>query len=344
MQAFAFLAYLVVVAALSVAVTKQVLYWLRRKAILDRPNERSSHTLPTPRGGGLAILALVLPLWIVIGIVYPGVTSPLFTVATGAAVLAYVSWLDDRRDVSPLMRLAVQMGVVAATLTFAFPAESLTGGLLPVAVERVVLFFAWMWFLNLYNFMDGIDGLSGVETVAIAMGCAGVALLHFEGEEWMVWIGMTLAAATVGFLRYNWNPAKLFMGDVGSVSLGFLLGFLLLRLAFMGYWTAALILPLYYLVDATWTLLHRLSRRQRVWQPHREHFYQKAVQRGWSHATVTAAIGITDATLLVLALVSVNATVFLQQVAVLGAAAVVVAVLLAWLAYAQPRPALRSRP
>lgn len=346
MQAAGFFAYILAVALLSLPLTRHVLYWLRRKAILDRPNDRSSHTVPTPRGGGIAILALVLPLWFVIAALYPDMAPTLFAVGTGAAVLAYISWLDDRRDLTPLMRLAVQMGVVAAALTFCFPGErSITQGLVPLVLERVVLFFAWVWFMNLYNFMDGIDGLSGVQTCALALGCGAVAMLQlFEIDQWMPWVSVTVMAACIGFLRYNWAPAKLFMGDVGSVPLGFLMGYLLIELALQGCWPAAVILPLYYLVDATWTLLRRLARRQKIWQPHREHFYQRAVQRGWSHGAVTAAIGITDLTLVVLAVVSVNAVYFLQQIAVVAAAGVAVGVLLFWLSNAQPRRLPADRP
>jgi len=139
-------------------------------------------------------------------------------------------------------------------------------------------------------------------------------------------LGLTLAAAALGFLVWNWPPAKIFLGDVGSVPLGFLLGWLLLKLAAGGDWAAALILPLYYLADATITLARRAIRGERVWRAHRQHYYQRAVQGGRSHARVSAGIGATNLMLVALAVLSLT-----QPWIALGLAGLVTALLLGWL-------------
>ena len=153
--------------------------------------------------------------------------------------------------------------------------------------------------------MDGIDGISGVETAGIGIGVAALAAAastsHSNGL-----FGLTVAASAIGFLHWNWHPAKVFLGDVGSVPLGFVLGWLLLRLTGEGLWAAAIILPLYYFLDATITLLHRTVKREKIWEAHRGHFYQRAVQRGLSHGTVSSAVALNNVVLIGLALYSVR--------------------------------------
>jgi UDP-N-acetylmuramyl pentapeptide phosphotransferase/UDP-N-acetylglucosamine-1-phosphate transferase len=156
-----------------------------------------------------------------------------------------------------------------------------------------------LWFVNAFNFMDGIDGIAGAEAMAIGCGIALLALFHLDvvglGSGML---GAAVAGAALGFLAWNWQPAKLFMGDVGSVPLGYLLGWLLLNLAAAGYWVSALILPLYFLADASWTLLRRLVHGEKVWQAHREHFYQHAVQAGRSHQAVVLRVLVADLVLI----------------------------------------------
>jgi UDP-N-acetylmuramyl pentapeptide phosphotransferase/UDP-N-acetylglucosamine-1-phosphate transferase len=160
-----------------------------------------------------------------------------------------------------------------------------------------------VWFVNLYNFMDGIDGITGVETVCVA---GGVALTEgFSGSVGATILPLTLVAAALGFLRWNWHPARIFLGDVGSVPLGFLLGFLLLGLAAQGAWAPALILPLYYLVDATLTLGRRVLRGAPFWKAHREHFYQRALAPDGNHAAVTRLILIGNLILIPLAVAGI---------------------------------------
>ena len=274
------------VAGLTWLATRSVLALLVRRAILDRPNERSSHDAPTPRGGGIAVVAVLVPAWIAAALL-SGAMVP-WPALGGALLLAAVSWCDDVRSLGILWRLGAQILAVAAGLA------SLDGlvfrGILPGWLDTLAAGFLWLWFVNLYNFMDGIDGITAVETASIGGGVALVALGAAVGPAGAAAWGIALAAAVLGFLPWNWQRAKLFLGDVGSVPLGYLAGWLLLSLAAAGAWKAALILPLYYLADATITLLRRLRRGEKVWRAHREHYYQRAVQGGMSHASVVKAV------------------------------------------------------
>ena len=281
--------------------TGQVLKFLQRRAILDHPNERSSHARPTPRGGGLAVVASVIVVWSAGALLLaeePGVA----VVVLAALPLAAVSWLDDLRGLPVAVRFAAQAVAVAAGV--ATLPGLLFQGLLPPALDHVLVGLGWLWFVNLFNFMDGIDGISGVEAAAVGGGIGIVALVTGWRPD-MAFHGLTLAAAAIGFLRWNWHPARIFLGDVGSVPLGYLLGWLLLTAATAGYWVPALLLPLYYLADATLTLLLRLARRERVWHAHRSHFYQGAARAKGSHAAVAGAVLAADLGLMALAVAAV---------------------------------------
>ena len=323
-------------AALAVGAVRTVLL---RHAVLDHPNERSSHSVPTPRGGGIGLLAIALPAWVAVGLSVPAsLAGPAITgwaVAAGALFLALVSWIDDLRSLGAAIRLIVQF-VAAAALVLFLPGPVFQG-LLPFHADAVAAAILWVWFVNLYNFMDGIDGIAAVETIAIGLGLALVGLTTVPQVADHLQAGI-VAAAALGFLAWNRPPAKIFLGDVGSVPLGYLLGWLLLGLAATGQWQAALILPLYYLADATLTLARRAVRREKIWRAHREHFYQQATQAGRSHAAVAGAIAGVNALLVGLALAAAHAGSkgpggWLS----LAAAVLLVAALLFWLARA-PRP------
>ena len=270
---------------------------LRRAAVLDRPNQRSLHEKPTPRGGGVAVIGAVLGtwLWLIAADIVP---RPVDAVMIGAVLLAAVSWVDDLRGLSPAVRLAAQLAAVALGLLALAPAGTVFQGWLPSALDTAAAALLWIWFVNLFNFMDGSDGLAGSEAAAIGIGLALFAMFGAGEDRALTTLAAAIAAAAIGFLVWNWAPARIFLCDVGSVPLGYLLGFLLLAVAARGHWRIALILPLYFLADATITLLRRLARGEPVWRPHRQHFYQRAVQRGLGHAAVARRVIAADAVLI----------------------------------------------
>jgi UDP-N-acetylmuramyl pentapeptide phosphotransferase/UDP-N-acetylglucosamine-1-phosphate transferase len=303
--------------------TRAVLAWLHRREILDHPNERSSHKAPTPRGGGLAVTPAVLLAWLA-----AAEAGWVWVAVLGAALLMLTSWADDRHDLPPGPRLLAHAGVVAGALMVMAPEQLVFQGWLPLWADRMVAGLGWLWFVNLYNFMDGIDGITGVETTAIGGGAALVAVL--SGVAGVVPLGLACAAAALGFLVWNWHPARIFLGDVGSVPLGFLLGGLLVQLAANGQLAAALILPAYYLADATITLGRRAVRGEKVWRPHRQHFYQRALAGADGHDKVVLAILAADAVLVALAALAALGHDLGASVAAVATVAILLGVLARW--------------
>ncbi|HEY1722199.1 MAG TPA: glycosyltransferase family 4 protein [Magnetospirillaceae bacterium] len=310
--------------------TYTVLAWLRRRAILDHPNERSSHRIPTPRGAGLAVVPVILIIWALLAAIGEA-PSGVWMAGLIALALMLVSWIDDRRGLPPAVRLTAHIAAAVVGI-MAFPANALIfQGLLPPAIDHVVAAIVWIWFINLYNFMDGIDGITAVETAAIGVGVAAIAAIQ-SGTDLSA--ALTIVAAGFGFLIWNWHPARIFLGDSGSVPLGFLLGWLLLSLAARGAWAAAMILPAYYLADATITLIARAAAGEAVWKAHRRHFYQIALRGGASHTAVVLRIAFANLLLILLALVSKEQ----PWLAVAGAGVVVAALLGELLRMSRVRP------
>jgi len=313
-------------AILSVLATGLVLGYLRRRQILDRPNERSSHTLPTPRGGGLGVVPAVLLCWAWLAL-GPGPIGYWAWGSIAAALLLMIaSWIDDRHSLPSAPRFLGQFVVVAGTLAL-LPADALVfQGWLPFAADRVVAAIAWVWFVNVFNFMDGIDGITGVEAGALGIGIALVSIIG-ESSPDLAPFALAVAGAGLGFLVWNWHPAKLFLGDVGSVPLGFLLGGLLLRLAMGGQLAAALILPAYYVADATLTIILRIVRGEPFLRPHRQHFYQRAALGRHRHDQVALAVLVGNLALIACALLAAQGRVAEGA----GAAFLVVAAMLTML-------------
>ncbi len=307
--------------------TRALIPLLRRAAVLDHPNERSLHAAPTPRGGGIALVGAILFAWLALIVAGP-VATRLLAVLFGAALLVAISWIDDLRGLSPATRLLAQLVAVGLGMLAVMPAGPVFQGWLMPGLDTVAAALLWLWFVNLFNFMDGIDGLAGSEAAAIGIGLVLFASLGAGWDPGLAALAATSAAAALGFLVWNWAPARIFLGDVGSVPLGYLLGFLLLDVAARGGWKIALILPLYFLADATLTLSRRLARAEPVWQAHRQHFYQRAVQRGLGHGDVVRRVIAADLALIAFGWASENG----WGIAALAAAAAVVAALLANLA------------
>ncbi len=307
--------------AASLAATRGVLAIVQRRAILDLPNERSSHTVPTPKGGGIAIVGILIPVWY--WLAAPAGGQAALVLSAAAFGLALLSWIDDLKEIQAGWRLLGQ--AVAVSLVFALtPPPLLFGSALPPSVDMLVTGVLWLWFINVYNFMDGIDGLAATQTITIG---AGITLLAaIAGLGWVFAAqGLAAAAAGLGFLWWNRPPARIFMGDVGSVTLGFLLGWLLLEVARSGLGAAALILPLYFLADATVTLIRRALRLQPLWRAHREHYYQQAIDAGASHGSVVARVLAVNLLLIGLAALAAQG----QPAWALAGAAVLVCLLLA---------------
>ena len=252
--------------------------------------------MPTPRGGGIAVIGAVLLAWIAAHAEpdrrrQASLGSPLapgcWRSFSGSTICAVCR---------PRRRLVAQ-AAARRDRPLALPGPTGSGLADPV-VYLVAIGLLWVWWINLFNFMDGIDGLAGSEAAAIGAGLLLFAAVGAGVDPRSALLAAAILGAAIGFLVWNWSPARIFLGDVGSVPLGYVLGFLLLDLAVRGHWKIALILPLYFLADATMTLLRRLLRGERVWQAHRQHFYQQAVRRGLGHAAVVRRVIAADLVLI----------------------------------------------
>lgn len=267
------------------------------RSLLDIPNERSSHSLPTPRGGGVALVLaflLALPWLAYCGGLDGAVMWAMLGSGSGVAVLGL---LDDHGHIAARWRLLGHF--VAASWALYW-----LGGMPPLVVMGASLELGWLghglaalslvWLLNLYNFMDGIDGIASVEALAVCLG--GALLYAVSGHAELLWIPMALACAVLGFFYWNFPPARIFMGDAGSGFLGMVLGVMLLQAAWVSselLW-AWLILLGVFVVDATLTLVRRLLGGERVHEAHCSHAYQHAARSFGKHLPVTLGVALVN--------------------------------------------------
>jgi UDP-N-acetylmuramyl pentapeptide phosphotransferase/UDP-N-acetylglucosamine-1-phosphate transferase len=303
--------------------------WLARRA-MARPNARSSHREPTPQGGGIAVVtAMFAVAWSAIALwpSIPGQNGEFLAVTGAASLLAAMGAIDDVHTLPEAPRLLLQfvaVGIVVAAL----PDQLRVLPQVPWWLERTCLFFGLVWLVNITNFMDGIDWMTVAEVVPLA---GALTLLGAIGTIGLLptLVAAALLGAILGFAPFNRPVARLFLGDAGSLPIGLLLGWLLLTLAGKGHLAAALILPLYYVADATVTLAGRLARRERIWQAHRTHFYQRATDNGFTVPEIVARVVLLNLALAALALVTVVAQNVAGSLAALAAGLALVAWLLA---------------
>ncbi|MGE3974628.1 MAG: glycosyltransferase family 4 protein [Bdellovibrionales bacterium] len=267
--------------------TREFLAFAPKLGLIDVPNERSSHTKPTLRGGGVGFV-LSLAIFILAMTLSQNLESLFgYGLFLTSSLVAATGWVDDRKGLRASYRLCIHLLASAILMGLVFETLSLPFTLYFAAS---VLFIAWM--VNLYNFMDGTDGLAGLQGVTVAFFSA----LHcyFSGDFSLFAFFLTVALSVAGFLFFNWSPAKVFMGDVGSGFLGFLFG------ALMIFADAKQTLPLslslllmsVFLVDTAYTLVVRFFHRENIASAHRTHAYQKAIQRGWSHQKLAIVVSL----------------------------------------------------
>ena len=266
--------------------------WATRRQILDVPNERSSHTRPTPHGGGLVIVILstagLLIAWLLCPVSFPA-ALPAYLV--GAWLVAGVSWLDDLRSLPNRLRFAAHLlAAVIAVWSWGFWSQVALPGVGDVRLGWVGLpvTILWIgWLTNAYNFMDGIDGIAGGQAVAAGIGWA--ALGWMSGQLLVSILGLLLAASSLGFLGHNWSPARIFMGDVGSVFLGYSFAVLPIIAAKSDphLALAGILLVWPFVFDATFTLLRRLQMKENIFAAHRSHLYQRLIIAGHSRRSVS---------------------------------------------------------
>lgn len=267
-------------AVLCAGLTK-LMFPLMRRYALARPNALSSHKMPTPQGGGMAVIAslvIIMALAITLGVFDRETNWRLVGILSATMFMAVLGAVDDIRPLPVFPRLVAQFFAAALMLYCLPPGARALPDFVPNYVEQALLLMGTLWFVNLTNFMDGIDWITVVEVVPVATGVA-VLLFMIDGSLSVIMAALVLAGTMVGFAPYNRHPAKLFLGDDGSLPIGLLLSWMLISLATAGHLAAAFLLPLYYIADATITLLRRWCRGETLSEGHRSHFYQIAVDR-----------------------------------------------------------------
>lgn len=261
---------------LSICITYIIRFYAKRKAILDIPNERSSHTLPTPRGGGLGIIILfILSLFYF----YDSIDIGLFYALLCVIPVAVISFVDDIFTLSSTLRVSVQsISAIGAIYLLGgvnhidFLIFDLDGWWL-----NILAFMTIIWLTNLYNFLDGIDGYASSQAVMVGLGL----FIFFQNP-----LGLVIVSISLGFLMFNWHKASIFMGDVGSASLGFIFAVLIFYDTSSGNILIWMILLSLFWIDASVTLVRRYINGEKITQAHRKHAYQRLVQSGWSHSLV----------------------------------------------------------
>jgi UDP-N-acetylmuramyl pentapeptide phosphotransferase/UDP-N-acetylglucosamine-1-phosphate transferase len=255
-----------IVAAVAFAASLLIVPLIKRLAVLDVPTHRSSHATPKPRGGGIAIVVVTITGALIL-------VPRAWPLMTAAGVIAIMSWIDDLKHLSAAIRFPIQILAACAVVYVYGPTKPLFAAIAVFWIAGVT---------NAYNFMDGIDGIAG--TQAVIAGAAWFAITRNP-------IALLIAASSLGFLIYNWQPASIFMGDVGSAFLGFT--FASLPLLERNQLTASLMAMILspFLFDTALTLIRRTLKRERIWEAHREHLYQRLVIAGWSHRGVTMLYG-----------------------------------------------------
>jgi UDP-N-acetylmuramyl pentapeptide phosphotransferase/UDP-N-acetylglucosamine-1-phosphate transferase len=295
----------ILLAVVLAAIASACMIWAIRPLLLRftlaRPNARSSHHVPTPQGAGIAVITATL---VVAGMIIHWLAIPEMYAAArvfcAAALLAVVGLADDIKSIPVLPRLVLQAIAVGVVLSIG---ELQIVPAIPLWVERGLLLLAGIWFVNVVNFMDGLDLMTVAEVVPITGAMVVLGAFHYPISSTI--IAAALCGAMIGFAPFNRPVAKVFLGDVGSLPIGLLLGWCLLQLAYHHHLVAALLLPLYYLADATVTLLRRLIRREPFWAAHRSHFYQRATDNGFSVLRVVGEVFLLNVALAALAVGSI---------------------------------------
>ncbi len=285
-----FLLSILMISYISVGVIKK--YSIKNK-LIDIPNHRSSHTIPTPSGGGLSIAFLIL---LVVILLFLGTWIQMdiaLALGIGGLIVVVTGWIDDRHQLPASWRAIcyfIAAGWAVYCLGGAERIELGTQVLIPNYITTIFAVFWVVWFTNLYNFMDGTDGLAASEAICVSL-FSGLVFWNI-GEKGLAIISFTILMSSCGFLHWNWPPAKIFMGDVGSCLLGFIFGVLSIMGESSGKFTMAIwsILLAVFIVDATLTLLMRLLKGEKWYSAHRAHAYQRWVQMGASHKKVLLSV------------------------------------------------------
>ena len=271
-----------------------------RRYSLARPNARSSHQIPTPQGGGFAVILVSFTVFFAYfqTVQADHLPTALLVMMGASLVLMILGGIDDIKPLPALPRFLLQGLLIAVTLIQLSAHTRLLHEDLPLPIEQILIGLALLWFLNLVNFMDGIDLITVAEMLPLWILILGFSSVTQDIPLFV--LSLCLIGALLGFLPFNWPVARLFLGDIGSLPLGLISGWALLKFAYATSAMLALVPALYYIADATLTLFNRLLRGEKIWYPHRSHYYQRACQNGQSVLHVVTHIVLCNGLLLII--------------------------------------------
>ena len=270
--------FILIITVLTFMIAKKIFF---RLGFVDKPNYRSSHKKPVALGAGIIIIPFVLFYSILNSYTWN------INILSCLSILFLISICDDIKNIKPLPRLFFHFIAIAIyVFLYLIPQiqQIYDHDKVIIYIFSIFLIFGITWFINAFNFMDGINGITSVEVISI---CLSLISINFFLDEEINILAFSILIIVSIFCYFNWSPASIFLGDAGSIPLGFITIFLLMELALGGMWVAAIILPLYYLMDTGITLLKRIYQKKKFWEPHKEHFYQQAIRNGFSHSYVS---------------------------------------------------------
>ncbi|GAB4163839.1 MAG: glycosyltransferase family 4 protein [Rickettsiaceae bacterium] len=314
---------------LSLCLTKILLRVLTSYGVVDVPSNRRTHVKTTPRGGGLGFVIIFITLLPAFVYYRFGTIEYVNTVLQIFLPLALVSFWDDISHVNIPIRLIIHVLCSVLAIMWLIHPKTILHSEMPIYLDLVIGAIALLTFLNVYNFLDGIDGITVSETIHLSLTLLILCFLGYDSipnVDMIIVIDVIILGWAVGFLFFNWQPAKIFLGDIGSISIGFLLGVCLLTVATVGprFFTACVIAALYYIADGGLTILIRIVKGEKIWEPHLQHFFQKSVKKGRSHKRVVKRIIKCNFLLMMFAI----AALYYPLVSVIGALLVVIVTLI----------------
>ena len=283
---------------------------------MDYPAERSNHKTPTPKGAGLIIIPIVAISTLIFFYFFLQPINEWVIIFFLCFFLGIISFIDDIKNLSIKSRLLLQTLIVGLSLLIYY--ESVTTNLLslPVSYEKyfpliscllfLIFLLSWMWIINLYNFMDGIDGLTALQVCTVAICVNFLSIFGYLNDEYQIF-SLILFSVYLAFYKFNKSPAKIFLGDVGSIPSGYLVGFIMIScLSTNGVLLPIVIVNMYYILDSTSTLLIRIVKKENILKAHSDHFYQKMLRKGYQHSFVIKWILGLNSILLILSLLSIK--------------------------------------
>ena len=296
---------------LSVLLSYILIFTFKKFNVMAIPNQRSNHKTAIPVGGGIAIIVTMLLLLFLTFYTPYNSTKHMVLLVYSIITISIISFIDDLKDLKIITRIPFHIFAIILLIDSLFFKQS---NIYIITILAVGTFL----FINFYNFMDGIDGSAASEAIHIGISIILLCLFDPSIPKELLIVSIILVGASFGFAIFNWHPAKIFLGDVGSLALGTICAWLLLNLALYKYIAAAIIIPLYYVADSSLTITKRLLQGKKIWQAHSEHFFQKAVRKGLSHAKVTRKIILTNSILCVLSIFSIYNTILAIALAVIA--------------------------